>query len=176
MGEPICGKTVDVTIILGSESDLPILEEAKITELFNTVGVNWSISIASAHRHPDELTEFCRKQKEAGTLVFVGAAGMAAALPGCISAAIVGTVPVLGVALPSKEFSDAMDAVLAMVRMPSGRPVACCGIGKSGFYNAAITACAIVGAQRPLVTRKIGEYLAVKTAPPQFHRNVTGQQ
>ena len=139
-----------IIVILGSQSDREIVKGSKLPEFLDkVVGNQWELSIISAHRNSEILQKYCADKLEKGARVFIGVAGMAAALPGVISAHCMGQIPVLGVALASGECPDAMDALLSMVRMPPGVPVACCGIGKAGLLNAAIIACSIMEAISP---------------------------
>ncbi len=157
-----------VIVILGSESDRSLLDDSKALEFFREVGMPFELSYISAHRHATELTKYCVKKVENGTEVFIAAAGMAAALPGAVAAAIDGRCPVIGVALPSPEFMDAMDALLAITRMPPGVPVLCAGIGKAGLKNAAIAACQIVGLGDPDVCKKTRDWILQNKKPPRY--------
>lgn len=135
-----------VEIILGSESDLKIANASGMFGVFNECGVGYELSIISAHRNREELAKRCKVILiEKNIKVVIAAASMAAVLPGDIAAEMKFALPVIGVPLPSKEFPDALDALLAMVRMPAGCPVIVAGIGKAGLKNAAITACQILG-------------------------------
>ncbi len=142
-----------VVIILGSESDLGIVKESKMLEVLDEIGVSWELSIISAHRNSEELQNYCmekykypcrgRADKDKDAEVFIGVAGMAAALPGVI-ASHVRCCPVIGVPLVSSDIPSGLDALYSMVRMPAGVPVAVPGIGKPGLYNAALLACQII--------------------------------
>ena len=149
-----------IVIILGSENDKEVVEESKMLDVLDGVGVSWKVSIISAHRNPKQLVNYCIKMEKGGTLVFVAAAGMAAALPGAI-ASHVRHLPVIGVPLIS-EVLDGQDALFSMVRMPSGIPVAVPGIGKSGLYNAAILACQIVAIKDSTVEANLQKFLIEK--------------
>lgn len=113
---------------------------------------------------PIGIQKNCLDQLEKET-IFIAVAGMAAALAGNIAAIVEGFVPVIGVPLPSSEFPDAMDGLLSMVRMPSGRPVAVCGVGSSGLRNAAIYACQIVALYDAEIRARFCS-LMNKTNPP----------
>lgn len=160
-----------VQIIVGSESDLALYESSGVSKMLDEIGVTWTDAIISAHRNPSELSAYCVGRHLAGAKVFIGAASMAAALPGAIAAAVQGCVPVLGVALASPEFPNALDAILAMVRMPAGRPVACAGIDKAGWVNAALMACAIIGRFDSAVAERLKIYQVQNTKRPRY--NVT---
>ena len=106
-----------VSIIMGSTSDLPVVEKA--AKLLDEFEIPFEMNALSAHRTPEEVTKFALSAKERGLKVIIAAAGMAAHLPGVIAAQT--TVPVIGV--PIKSSFDGMDALLAIVQMPPGIPV-----------------------------------------------------
>lgn len=168
-----------VEIVLGSDTDYAAVEQSKMLDIFQAVGVNWVLSIISTHRHPDELREYCLKTvAQEKTLVFIGIAGMAAALPGAITADIGARRPVIGVALPSSDCPTAIDALLSMVRMPPGRPVAVTGIGSAGLKNAALLACQIVAESDPEVEQALHNYLqqSNKTVQVNYRSSETYQK
>ena len=121
-----------VSIIMGSTSDLPVMEKA--AAFLNDMQVPFEMNALSAHRTPEAVEKFSREAKERGIRVIIAAAGMAAHLPGVIAAST--TVPVIGV--PIKSTLEGMDALLAIVQMPPGIPVATVGINAA--QNAAILA------------------------------------
>jgi len=121
-----------VSIIMGSTSDLKVMEKA--AELLNDFKIPFEINALSAHRTPEEVEDFSRNAAERGIRVIIAAAGMAAHLPGVIAAST--TLPVIGV--PISASLSGMDALLAIVQMPPGIPVATVGINAS--LNAAILA------------------------------------
>ena len=116
-----------VSIIMGSTSDLPVMEKA--ANLLNDLHVPFEMNALSAHRTPEAVEEFAKNAKSRGIKVIIAAAGMAAHLPGVIAAST--TLPVIGV--PIKSSLEGMDALLAIVQMPPGIPV-------NGALNAAILA------------------------------------
>jgi 5-(carboxyamino)imidazole ribonucleotide mutase len=135
-----------VLYLIGSDSDLKIFDKSKVCEILEAVGVEWELSVLSAHRHKKQLEEYVESKTgliRNSTPIFIAAAGMAAHLPGVI-AACKRLVPVFGVALPSDGFPDAQDAALSIYRMPPGVPVGFYGIGEAGLYNATIAACQIL--------------------------------
>ncbi len=134
-----------VAVVVGSKSDLEIVKESGMLEVFNEMGVPIEVSIISAHRNPDTLPNYCQKvlKRNDGRVIFIAIAGMAAALAGAIAAHARKT-SVIGVPLPSREKPEAEDALYAMLQMPKDVPVAVPGIGKSGLYKAAILACQIL--------------------------------
>ena len=125
-----------VSIIMGSTSDLPVMEKAAL--LLDEMEVPFEINALSAHRTPAEVEEFARGAASRGIRVIIAAAGMAAALPGVIAANT--TLPVIGV--PIKGMLDGLDALLSIVQMPPGIPVATVGV--NGAQNAAILAVQMV--------------------------------
>ena len=121
-----------VSIIMGSTSDLPVMEKA--AKFLDEMEIPFEMNALSAHRTPDEVEAFACTARERGVQVIIAGAGMAAALPGVIAAST--TVPVIGV--PIKGMLDGLDALLSIVQMPPGIPVATVGI--NGAQNAAILA------------------------------------
>ena len=121
-----------VSIIMGSTSDLPVMEKA--AKLLDEMHIPFEMNALSAHRTPEAVETFAKGAKERGLKVIIAAAGMAAHLPGVIAAST--TVPVIGV--PIKSTLEGMDALLAIVQMPPGIPVATVGINAA--MNAAILA------------------------------------
>lgn len=156
-----------VVVILGSESDRKSVDESRMLNLFSEVGVSWELSIISSHRNPSELQEYCARMEAVGAAVFIGIAGMSAALPGMIAAYTGMRRPVIGVPLGS-DILNGHDALYAMVRMPPGVPVAVCGIGKSGLVNAALYACQIVALIEPSVGHGLKLYLKANAKPAQI--------
>lgn len=152
----------EVVVIVGSETDLDLVKESGVTNILNHVGVSWDLSVFSAHRHLDKLIEFCRNRANKNkTLVFIAAAGMSAALPGTITAAIDNSHPVVGVPLGEGFHLDA--AIKAMIDCPGGVAVAVCGVNKSGLYNAAILACQILAQSHPQISNNLAEYLQAQS-------------
>ena len=121
-----------VSIIMGSTSDLPVMEKA--ARFFDELEMPFELHALSAHRTPAEVEDFARNAAPRGIRVIIAGAGMAAALPGVIAAS--STVPVIGV--PVKGMLDGLDALLSIVQMPPGIPVATVGV--NGALNAAILA------------------------------------
>lgn len=136
-----------VSIIMGSTSDLPVMEKA--ANILNDFHIPFEINALSAHRTPSEVEEFARNAGARGIEVIIAGAGMAAHLPGVIAAMT--PVPVIGV--PIKASLDGMDALLAMVQMPSGIPVATVAI--NGAQNAGILAAQILAVGDSALKEKI---------------------
>ncbi|HKZ90630.1 MAG TPA: 5-(carboxyamino)imidazole ribonucleotide mutase [Candidatus Limnocylindrales bacterium] len=131
---------VRVGIIVGSRSDLPYAEGT--LEVLEQLGIGSELRILSAHRTPGPLEAYVTSAEERGIRVFITMAGHAAALPGVVAART--TLPVIGVPLPTSDLQG-QDALLAIVQMPPGIPVATMAIGKPGARNAAWFAAAILG-------------------------------
>ncbi len=125
-----------VSIIMGSTSDMPVMEKA--AKFFDEMEIPFEINALSAHRTPEEVEKFAKNAQQRGIKVIIAAAGMAAHLPGVIASMT--TLPVIGV--PVSATLDGMDALLAIVQMPPGIPVATVGI--DGALNAAILATQII--------------------------------
>ena len=135
---------------MGSTSDLPVMEKA--AALLNEFQIPFEINALSAHRTPKEVEAFATKARENGIQVIIAAAGMAAHLPGVIASMT--TIPVIGV--PINASLDGMDALLAIVQMPPGIPVATVGI--NGSLNAAILAVQILANADPVLQGKLAQY------------------
>lgn len=166
-------KMPNVIVVLGSENDRRFLDKSKLAEIFTFTGVRWKLSYVSAHRNPFQLSGYVTCNEMGHHKIFIATAGMNAALPGAISALLYSLDPipichVIGVALPSEEFPDAMDALLAIVRNPPGVPVSCTGIGAVGLTNAAISACQLVASYNETVGSSLNKYLISHSKPPQF--------
>lgn len=146
-------KNIDVAIIMGSDSDLPIMSEA--AKFLDTMGISYEIKILSVHRCPDEAIIYAKGLKERNVKAIVAGAGGAAHLPGIFAA--VNTCPVIGVPILSKSLGGA-DSLYSIVQMPSGIPVATVAI--NGAKNAAILATQIIGTSNPEIQNKIAEFKA----------------
>lgn len=139
-----------VSIIMGSTSDLPVMEKA--AKFFDEMEVPFEINALSAHRTPERVEAFAKGASERGIKVIIAAAGMAAHLPGVISSMT--SIPVIGV--PIDASLDGMDALLAIVQMPPGIPVATVGINAS--LNAAILALQMIATGDEKLHRKLEAY------------------
>ena len=139
-----------VSIIMGSTSDMPVLEKA--AKLLDEFEIPFEINALSAHRTPQEVTDFANNASKRGLKVIIAAAGMAAHLPGVIAAQT--TVPVIGV--PIKSTLEGMDALLAIVQMPPGIPVATVGINAG--LNAAILAVQMLSLTDERIAARFAEY------------------
>ena len=132
-------KNIQVAVIMGSESDRKVMEFC--LDQLEKLGLESELVVSSAHRNPEKTSAYIANAVERGAKVFIAGAGMAAALPGFVAS--VTERPVIGVPIPS-GLPDGMDALLSMVQMPPGLPVATVAIGKAGSKNAAILAAQII--------------------------------
>jgi len=139
-----------IAFLLGSDSDLPVLESAFAT--LQELGIGFHVRILSAHRTPDEAATFARTAKENGIAVLIGVAGMAAHLAGALAAHSL--LPVLGVPVDSGPLRGE-DALLSTAMMPPGIPVAATGIGKAAGKNAALLAARILALGDPAIAQKL---------------------
>ena len=139
-----------VSIIMGSTSDLPVMEKA--CQFLNDMQIPFEVNALSAHRTPDAVESFAKGAADRGIRVIIAGAGMAAALPGVIAAST--TLPVIGV--PIKGMLDGLDAMLSIIQMPPGIPVATVGI--NGSMNAAILAAEMLALTDPQIAQKMTAY------------------
>ena len=139
-----------VSIIMGSTSDLPVMDKA--AKLLDEMEIPFEINALSAHRTPAEVEQFAASAQERGIKVIIAAAGMAAALPGVIAANT--TLPVIGV--PIKGMLDGLDALLSIVQMPPGIPVATVAV--NGAMNAAILAVQMLALTDTAVAARLADY------------------
>lgn len=156
-----------VSIIMGSTSDYPIMEKA--AKFFDEMEVPFEINALSAHRTPEEVEQFAKNAQQRGIKVIIAAAGMAAHLPGVIASMT--TLPVIGV--PINSSLDGMDALLAIVQMPPGIPVATVGI--NGSLNAAILALQIIATGNDELQQVLSKYKQeLKSKITQANEELTG--
>lgn len=141
-----------VSIIMGSTSDLPVMEKA--CKWLNEMEIPFEVNALSAHRTPQAVEKFAREAQGRGIKVIIAGAGMAAALPGVIAAST--TLPVIGV--PIKGMLDGLDAMLSIVQMPPGIPVATVGV--NGAQNAVILAAEIMALADSDIAQKVTRYKA----------------
>ena len=142
-----------VGIIMGSDTDLPVMKEAAAT--LDKFGVPFEIDVTSAHRSPARTTEYARTARERGLKAIIVGAGGAAHLAGVVAAET--TLPVIGVPMPTTSLQG-MDSLLSTVQMPAGIPVATVAIGRSGATNAAILAVQIMGTSDAALAEKLAAY------------------
>ena len=139
-----------VSIIMGSTSDLPVMEKA--CKFMDDMQVPLEVNALSAHRTPDAVEKFARDAQQRGIKVIIAGAGMAAALPGVIAAST--TLPVIGV--PIKGMLDGLDAMLSIIQMPPGIPVATVGV--NGAQNAAILAVEMMALSDAALAARLTEF------------------
>ena len=142
----------DVALIMGSDSDWPIMEEAAKT--LELLGISYDADVVSAHRMPVEMVEFAQNAAAKGYKVIIAGAGGAAHLPGMVASLT--TLPVIGVPIALKNL-DGMDSLLSIVQMPAGIPVATVGVGSA--KNAALLAARILGASDAAISAKVAQAL-----------------
>ncbi len=145
MNKPLVG------ILMGSDSDLPIMEKA--AEVFKELGVPYEMDISSAHRLPEKTAEYTKTARQRGIEVMIAGAGMAAHLAGAVAANT--TLPVIGVPLKSGALNG-VDALYSTVQMPPGIPVATVAI--DGAKNAAYLACSILSIKYPEIAEKLEKF------------------
>ncbi len=141
-----------VSIVMGSDSDLPVMKEA--AEMLDKFDVGYEIDIVSAHRTPEKLFEFASNAHSRGISVIIAGAGGAAHLPGMLAA--ISPLPVIGVPIKSSNSIDGWDSVLSILQMPGGVPVAT--VALDGAKNAGILAAQILSANDSSIQAKITQY------------------
>ena len=143
---------VRVGIIMGSKSDLTVMQEA--IDILNSFDVEIEVDIVSAHRTPEKMMEYGKKAHQKGLKVIIAGAGGAAHLPGMIASLT--PLPVIGVPIKSRNSIDGWDSVLSILQMPGGVPVATVALNSA--KNAGILAVQIVGTSDPSILNKIEAY------------------
>src|SRR6201986_4273677 len=146
MGAPKVG------IIMGSKSDLPVMQDA--ADVLKELGVDYEITVVSAHRTPDRMFSYAKAAADRGLKVIIAGAGGAAHLPGMIASLT--ALPVIGVPVKSSNSIDGWDSILSILQMPNGIPVAT--VALNGAKNAGILAASIIGAFDPEIAKKVSEY------------------
>jgi 5-(carboxyamino)imidazole ribonucleotide mutase len=141
-----------VSIIMGSKSDLGVMQEA--ADILKELRVEYEISIVSAHRTPHRMVEFAENARGRGIKVIIAGAGGAAHLPGMVASLT--TLPVIGVPVKSSNSIDGWDSVLSILQMPGGIPVAT--VALDGAKNAGILAAEVIGAFDEAVAESLGNY------------------
>ncbi|MCL2485791.1 MAG: 5-(carboxyamino)imidazole ribonucleotide mutase [Endomicrobia bacterium] len=144
---------IDVAIVVGSGSDLPVVNEA--IKVLKEFGLAYSINIASAHRTTEHLKQCLAGAHSSGVKVFIAAAGVAAALPGVVASETV--LPVIGIPMEGKNLAS-MDSLFSIVQMPKGVPVATVAVGKAGAINAGVLAAQIIAVSNDELKEKLVQY------------------
>lgn len=147
-----------VAIIMGSDSDWPIMKAA--AQMLADLDIAYTAQIVSAHRTPDLMFSFAESAVNKGYQVIIAGAGGAAHLPGMVAAKT--TLPVLGVPVPSKHLQG-QDSLLSIVQMPKGIPVATFAIGEAGAANAGLFAASILANHDADLAKKLAEFRAKQT-------------
>ncbi|MBI4334787.1 MAG: 5-(carboxyamino)imidazole ribonucleotide mutase [Chloroflexi bacterium] len=142
-----------VSVVMGSKSDAPLMQPA--LDMLQQLGVEYEVSVTSAHRTPDRARDYAQGAAKRGIEVIIAGAGAAAALPGVLASWT--PLPVIGVPLPSSELKG-IDSLYSIVQMPGGVPVACMAIGSAGARNAACFAAAILALKHPAIKEAYEKY------------------
>ena len=141
-----------VGIIMGSKSDLPVMQDA--IDILNEFGIESEVNIVSAHRTPDKMFKYANNARDNGIKVIIAGAGGAAHLPGMVAS--ITTLPVIGVPVKSRNSIDGWDSVLSILQMPNGVPVAT--VALNGAKNAGILAAQIIGISNQEISQKLVDY------------------
>lgn len=141
-----------VGIIMGSKSDLPVMQQA--ADFLKSLEIPYELTVVSAHRTPERMFEYANSAKDRGLKVIIAGAGGAAHLPGMVASCT--TLPVIGVPILSSNSIDGWDSVLSILQMPSGIPVAT--VALNGAVNAGILAAKIIGTSDETVAAKLQKY------------------
>ena len=147
--------SIDVAILMGSDSDLPVVSE--VFKIFDEFGVKYTKSVLSAHRSPHQVIELIKTSESNGCKLFIAAAGMAAHLAGAVAAH--SFKPVIGIPIESGGLGG-LDALLSTAQMPPGIPVATVAIGKAGAKNSAILAIQMLSISDENMADKFSKYRA----------------
>ena len=141
-----------VGIIMGSKSDLPVMQDA--IDILNEFGIESEVNIVSAHRTPDKMFKYANNARDNGIKVIIAGAGGAAHLPGMVAS--ITTLPVIGVPVKSRNSIDGWDSVLSILQMPNGVPVAT--VALNGAKNAGILAAQIIGISDLEISQKLVDF------------------
>ncbi len=141
-----------VGIIMGSESDLPVMEEA--ANVLSELGIAFELTVVSAHRTPERMFNYAKQARSRGLKVIIAGAGGAAHLPGMVASLT--SLPVIGVPVKSSNSIDGWDSVLSILQMPGGIPVAT--VALNGAKNAGLLAAQILGASDQEIGKRMDEY------------------
>ncbi|MDX1478249.1 MAG: 5-(carboxyamino)imidazole ribonucleotide mutase [Saprospiraceae bacterium] len=144
--------TARVSIIMGSDSDLPVMQAA--ADILKEFAIPYEISVVSAHRTPERMVSFAKSAHERGVQVIIAGAGGAAHLPGMVAS--LSPLPVIGVPVKSRNSLDGWDSILSILQMPNGVPVAT--VALNAAKNAGILAAQILGASDDTIRQRIQVY------------------
>jgi 5-(carboxyamino)imidazole ribonucleotide mutase len=145
-------KMKQVGIIMGSKSDLPVMQKA--IDILKEFGIGTDVKIVSAHRTPEVMFEYAKNAKTNGIKVIIAGAGGAAHLPGMVAS--ISTLPIIGVPIKSRNSIDGWDSILSILQMPEGVPVAT--VALNGATNAGIIAAQILGIEDAEISKKLTQY------------------
>lgn len=148
-----CGKNIQVAVIMGSDSDLPVVQ--KCADLLEAFGICYELKILSAHRSPSLLERYLNAATKSNVKIFIAAAGGAAHLAGVIASKT--KLPVIGIPMYTQSLSG-QDSLFSIVQMPAGIPVATMAIGEAGAKNAAIFAISILALSDKKISDKLSKY------------------
>jgi 5-(carboxyamino)imidazole ribonucleotide mutase len=143
----------EVGIIMGSASDLPVMQEA--ADILKEFGISYEINIVSAHRTPELMFDYAKSAHKRGLKVIIAGAGGAAHLPGMTASLT--PLPVIGVPVKSSNSIDGWDSILSILQMPNGIPVAT--VALNAAKNAGILAAKIIGSSNPVILEKLSDYM-----------------
>ena len=144
--------SIEVGIIMGSDSDLPVMRQA--ADFLKEIGIGYEVTVVSAHRTPDRMYDYASNAAERGIKVIIAGAGGAAHLPGMVAS--ITALPVIGVPIKSSNSIDGWDSILSILQMPGGIPVAT--VALNGAKNAGILAASILGSGNPETFKKVKAY------------------
>jgi len=142
-----------VGVIIGSKTDAELIQPT--LTMLEQLGIDYEVSVISAHRNPEEAREYGLKARKQGIEIIIAAAGGAAHLPGVLASWT--TLPVIGIPLPTSELRG-IDALYSIIQMPAGIPVACVGIGSSGAKNAALLAAQVLALKHENIKQAYQKY------------------
>jgi 5-(carboxyamino)imidazole ribonucleotide mutase len=145
-------KMKQVGIIMGSKSDLPVMQKA--IDVLKEFGIGSDVQIVSAHRTPEVMFEYAKNARTNGIKVIIAGAGGAAHLPGMVAS--ISTLPIIGVPIKSRNSIDGWDSILSILQMPEGVPVAT--VALNGASNAGIIAAQILGIEDAEISKKLTQY------------------
>jgi phosphoribosylaminoimidazole carboxylase PurE protein len=155
-----------VHIVLGSASDLGAIKASGIVQTLSDIGITVALSVCSAHRNLPELENFAHAALKDGAKVFIGVAGMAAALPGALAGLTGMSIPIIGVPLDEHGINSCL-------YMPPGVPVLLAGVGSAGLKNAGLAAAQILAANDSVVAGELSKHLVKSKKSPSFDINIT---
>jgi 5-(carboxyamino)imidazole ribonucleotide mutase len=162
--------SIEVGIIMGSDSDLPVMQQA--ADVLKELQIGYEIDIVSAHRTPDKMFEYAKNASHKGIKVIIAGAGGAAHLPGMVAS--ITPLPVIGVPVKSSNSIDGWDSILSILQMPAGVPVAT--VALNGAKNAGILAAQIIGTSNPEIQKRLIVYKnSLKEKVEQMSKNLKNE-